>query len=193
RKIKSPTEYIVGAVWALTDRLIQQGSLINQLEAMGQALFAPPNVKGWPGGTAWLNTSTILARHNFAHAVAAGNLRDTNRYNRLPRPGEALEREREAAEEQRRLVEEARRAEEEARLKAEGKPIPPRPEPKTPPLPPPPANMDVAALVRHDKATTPEAIVRVLVDLLLQGGISNGSRAKLVAFVREGNPKDAAL
>ena len=27
-------------------------------EAMGQELFAPPNVKGWPGGKAWLNTST---------------------------------------------------------------------------------------------------------------------------------------
>ncbi|HKB40575.1 MAG TPA: DUF1800 domain-containing protein, partial [Gemmataceae bacterium] len=49
QKIKSPTEYVVGSVWALTDRYIPQGALINQLEAMGQALFAPPNVKGWPG------------------------------------------------------------------------------------------------------------------------------------------------
>ena len=44
------------------------------LELMGQQLFAPPNVKGWPGGQAWLNTSTVLARSNFAQALAMGDL-----------------------------------------------------------------------------------------------------------------------
>jgi hypothetical protein len=29
---------------------------------LGQNLFAPPNVKGWPGGEAWINTTTLLAR-----------------------------------------------------------------------------------------------------------------------------------
>ena len=38
---------------------------------MGQPLFAPPNVKGWPGGKSWLNSATILARQNFAQAMAA--------------------------------------------------------------------------------------------------------------------------
>ena len=37
---------------------------------MGQSLFAPPNVKGWPGGKAWLNTATILARNNLARELA---------------------------------------------------------------------------------------------------------------------------
>ena len=32
---------------------------------MGQNLFSPPNVKGWPGGEAWINTSTLLARKQF--------------------------------------------------------------------------------------------------------------------------------
>jgi hypothetical protein len=32
---------------------------------MGQNLFSPPNVKGWPGGEAWINTSTLLARKAF--------------------------------------------------------------------------------------------------------------------------------
>jgi hypothetical protein len=41
---------------------------------MGQSLFAPPNVKGWPGGRAWLNTSTLLERDNFANALALGTL-----------------------------------------------------------------------------------------------------------------------
>jgi hypothetical protein len=37
---------------------------------MGQALFSPPNVKGWRTGTDWLNSATMLARNNFAEAVA---------------------------------------------------------------------------------------------------------------------------
>jgi hypothetical protein len=32
---------------------------------LGQALFAPPNVKGWPGGEAWINSTTLLARKAF--------------------------------------------------------------------------------------------------------------------------------
>jgi hypothetical protein len=41
---------------------------------MGQPLFAPPNVKGWPGGRDWLNTSTLLERDNFAAALSSGSL-----------------------------------------------------------------------------------------------------------------------
>jgi len=29
---------------------------------LGQNPFAPPNVKGWPGGEAWINSSTLLGR-----------------------------------------------------------------------------------------------------------------------------------
>ena len=32
---------------------------------MGQNLFSPPNVKGWPGGETWINTTTLLARKQF--------------------------------------------------------------------------------------------------------------------------------
>ena len=31
----------------------------------GQNLFAPPNVRGWPGGDAWINSTTLLARKQF--------------------------------------------------------------------------------------------------------------------------------
>jgi hypothetical protein len=41
---------------------------------MTQILFYPPNVKGWPGGSAWLNTSTVLARENFANALMTANV-----------------------------------------------------------------------------------------------------------------------
>jgi hypothetical protein len=83
RRIKSPVEFVLGAVRAVYQeyreteadyRPLPVGVLVPRLAAMGQALFAPPNVKGWPGGRAWLNTSTVLERHNFAAALATGAL-----------------------------------------------------------------------------------------------------------------------
>jgi hypothetical protein len=43
------------------------------LSTLGQELFAPPNVKGWDGGLAWINTNTLLARYNEAAAIAEGD------------------------------------------------------------------------------------------------------------------------
>ena len=37
---------------------------------MGQNLFSPPNVKGWPGGEAWINASTLLARKQFLERLS---------------------------------------------------------------------------------------------------------------------------
>ena len=38
---------------------------------MGQLLFEPPNVGGWPLGAGWFSTGTMLARTNFAATLAA--------------------------------------------------------------------------------------------------------------------------
>ena len=189
QKIKSPVDLTVGSIWCLTSREVPQTALVSKLEDMGQSLFAPPNVKGWPGGTAWLNTSTILARHNFAQAVAAGTLKGV--VERRRGPFAEIEELREQEEEARRQAEEAARAVEETKAAAEGKPVPPRVEPPQPPSPPPPANLDVGVLLRQEKATTPEAIVRVLVDALLQGDMSDKARGDLIAFIKKGNPKGA--
>jgi hypothetical protein len=80
QRIKSPVEYVLGAVRAVCrtgeadDRPLPPQVLVRRVNAMGQALFAPPNVKGWPGGRSWLNTSTMLERDNFAEALATGSL-----------------------------------------------------------------------------------------------------------------------
>jgi Protein of unknown function (DUF1800) len=39
--------------------------LAAQIRSFGENLFYPPNVKGWPGGENWINTSTLLARKQF--------------------------------------------------------------------------------------------------------------------------------
>jgi hypothetical protein len=83
KRVKGPVEYVLGAVRAVYRRYdeadpnyhpLPHQLLVRRLAAMGQALFAPPNVKGWPGGRAWLNTSTVLERDNFAAALATGLL-----------------------------------------------------------------------------------------------------------------------
>ena len=41
---------------------------------MGQSLYAPPSVAGWDGGSAWINSTALLARTN----LALGLLSDQN-------------------------------------------------------------------------------------------------------------------
>jgi Protein of unknown function (DUF1800) len=47
--------------------------LAGALQQLGQVLFRPPNVAGWEGGRAWINTSTLLARYNISGALTTGN------------------------------------------------------------------------------------------------------------------------
>ena len=50
--------------------------LTGELRKLGQALFFPPNVKGWDGGRAWINSSTLIGRANFiVDLVRDGNTR----------------------------------------------------------------------------------------------------------------------
>jgi hypothetical protein len=75
--VKWPVEYTVGlarmvGVGATGRNTVNPYALLGVLELMGQQLYAPPNVKGWEGGRSWLNTATVLARHNFAHSFVNG-------------------------------------------------------------------------------------------------------------------------
>ena len=44
------------------------------MRSMGQDLFAPPTVKGWDGGTAWINTSTLMSRVSFANTISLSRM-----------------------------------------------------------------------------------------------------------------------
>jgi Protein of unknown function (DUF1800) len=72
-RIKSPVEYTVGAYRALS---IQGNG--NGLPAfpllMGQTVFDPPNVAGWPGdkvSALWLNSGTWMTRLNYIDVLLA--------------------------------------------------------------------------------------------------------------------------
>jgi uncharacterized protein (DUF1800 family) len=71
QRIKSPVEFVVGAVLGVSGDFPMQ-PLVAMMQGLGQELFAPPNVKGWDGGKAWLNTATLLARDNFVWKLVGG-------------------------------------------------------------------------------------------------------------------------
>jgi uncharacterized protein (DUF1800 family) len=67
-KIKSPAEYVIGAVRALGGTVAPR-YVVSLMARMGQDLFNPPTVKGWDGGPAWISTSTLFERFNFAASI----------------------------------------------------------------------------------------------------------------------------
>src|SRR6202040_2104986 len=72
-QIKSPVQYIVQTSKLLEAQLPSPTVAQNAMRQMGQILFAPPNVKGWDGGKAWISTSTLLFRYNFSNYLITGD------------------------------------------------------------------------------------------------------------------------
>ena len=73
-RVQSPIEFIVGAVRALEllDPPPSTLVLADWSARLGQDLFNPPNVGGWPGGRSWLSARSLIGRANFATALVDG-------------------------------------------------------------------------------------------------------------------------
>ena len=65
RLVKSPIELLVGTVRLFNADVRKPGNLVRASRHLGQDIFNPPNVKGWPGGTAWLTTDHLLNRQSL--------------------------------------------------------------------------------------------------------------------------------
>jgi uncharacterized protein (DUF1800 family) len=80
-RIVGPVEYVIGSARAL--ELFEPPSstlvLAEWTARLGQDLFYPPNVGGWPGGRTWLTTRALIGRANYAAALIEGT--------RVGRPG----------------------------------------------------------------------------------------------------------
>jgi uncharacterized protein (DUF1800 family) len=61
-KLKSPIELIVGIQRMLPMKFERDEALLLIQRALGQILFYPPNVAGWPGGRNWIDSSTLMMR-----------------------------------------------------------------------------------------------------------------------------------
>ena len=60
--IKSPVELLVGIQRMLPMKLENEEALMLLQRILGQLLFYPPNVAGWPGGKSWIDSSSLMMR-----------------------------------------------------------------------------------------------------------------------------------
>ena len=161
KRIKSPVEYVLGVVRAAWPGPHSTGDLTDPLTAMGQALFAPPNVKGWVGGKTWLTDATLLARHNFAGRVCAEAAA-------APPPS---------------VLPQYAPANGAVAGAAIGAALP-SPQGKEPAAPTPPTSGgDSVWYVRKSKVKAPADIVRVIGEQFLPGGLPGRAATRLEAFL----------
>ncbi len=70
--IRSPVDLVVGTTRLLGLEGVPPESLYRAAATMGQDLFDPPNVKGWPGGDRWITSSSLLTRRQFLERATTG-------------------------------------------------------------------------------------------------------------------------
>lgn len=68
-KIKSPVELLVGIQRMLPMTLENENALLVLQRILGQVLFYPPNVAGWPGGRTWIDSSTLMMRMRIPQLI----------------------------------------------------------------------------------------------------------------------------
>jgi uncharacterized protein (DUF1800 family) len=75
-RILGPVEYVIGSVRALEqmDPPLSTYLLAYWMGQLGQDLFYPPNVGGWPGGRTWITAQTMIGRAKYAAALVGGAL-----------------------------------------------------------------------------------------------------------------------
>ena len=72
-RIKSPVELIVGIRRMLPMKIDNEESQLTVQAVLGQLLFYPPNVAGWPGGTNWIDSSSLMFRLRIPQIIYAAD------------------------------------------------------------------------------------------------------------------------
>jgi uncharacterized protein (DUF1800 family) len=68
QRIKGPLEFGLGIANAL-EGMVSATPRAQDAATLGQDLCRPPTVKGWTGGRYWINSATLVGRHNLAAAL----------------------------------------------------------------------------------------------------------------------------
>lgn len=79
-KIKSPIELIAGMQRMLPMEVENEEALLLVQRVLGQLLFYPPNVAGWPGGKTWIDSSTLMMRMRLPQLI-----NDQDEFNMQPK------------------------------------------------------------------------------------------------------------
>ncbi|HRB23723.1 MAG TPA: DUF1800 domain-containing protein [Ferruginibacter sp.] len=70
-KIKSPIELLAGIRRYLPMSLDNDEAQMLFQKVLGQVLFYPPNVAGWPGGMSWIDSTSLMVRLQVPQVYAA--------------------------------------------------------------------------------------------------------------------------
>jgi uncharacterized protein (DUF1800 family) len=68
-KIKSPIELMAGIRRMIPMELQNEEAQLIIQRLLGQVLFYPPNVAGWPGGKSWIDSSTLMMRMRLPQLI----------------------------------------------------------------------------------------------------------------------------
>ena len=79
-RIKSPIELMAGIRRILPMKLENEDAQLLVQRVLGQVLFYPPNVAGWPGGKNWIDSSTLMMRMRLPQMF-----NDTDEFNVKPK------------------------------------------------------------------------------------------------------------
>jgi uncharacterized protein (DUF1800 family) len=74
-RVLMPVEFVVGAtrMLELFDPAVSTLALAGWSDRMGQDVFDPPNVGGWPIGRKWVHSRSMIARANYAATLVTGS------------------------------------------------------------------------------------------------------------------------
>ena len=82
---KSPVDLLVGTLRTLPYPKLPDTQLVHISQLLGQDLFDPPTVKGWDGGTAWIDTQTMLVRTSFLTKLTRHSRASSQMQSHLPK------------------------------------------------------------------------------------------------------------
>jgi uncharacterized protein (DUF1800 family) len=74
--VKSPVEFLVGLSRQFYVTYDKPEILLQFQKVLGQVLFYPPNVAGWPGGRNWIDSSSLMYRLKIPSTLLNGGLID---------------------------------------------------------------------------------------------------------------------
>jgi uncharacterized protein (DUF1800 family) len=75
-KIKSPIELLAGIRRLLPMEMENDQAQLLFQKTLGQILFYPPNVAGWPGGKSWIDSSSLMLRLRIPQILSANDIMD---------------------------------------------------------------------------------------------------------------------
>ena len=74
--VKSPVEFLVGLNRQFYLTYQRPEVLLQFQKVLGQVLFYPPNVAGWPGGRSWIDSSSLMYRLKIPSTLLNGGVID---------------------------------------------------------------------------------------------------------------------